>query len=180
MLQSNPVSVQIPNQTVKVVGKGSPAMKQPIRLRGISGDVKGKVWESDAILRAGRLGTLEIVLDDSSVSRRHAELRLVERHLVGPRSGQHQRNLRQWRSTRKRGTTTPLARYRAIRQGCHDGRDGRRRGKDQRPLIRSDSRRGVNEFIVGRRRSEAGSRPQSLAAQRAINCWRCCVPGIIW
>ncbi len=53
-------------------------MKQPIRLRGISGDVKGKVWESDAILRAGRLGTLEIVLDDSSVSRRHAELRLVD------------------------------------------------------------------------------------------------------
>jgi putative nucleotidyltransferase with HDIG domain len=53
-------------------------MKQPIRLRGISGDVKGKVWESDTILRAGRLGTLEIVLDDSSVSRRHAELRLVD------------------------------------------------------------------------------------------------------
>ena len=54
---------------------GGPAMKQPIRLRGISGDVKGKVWESDRLLRAGRLGTLEIVLDDSSVSRRHAELR---------------------------------------------------------------------------------------------------------
>jgi putative nucleotidyltransferase with HDIG domain len=50
-------------------------VKQYIRLKGISEDVKGKTWESDAILRAGRLGSLEIVLDDTSVSRRHAELR---------------------------------------------------------------------------------------------------------
>ncbi|MFL5341622.1 MAG: HD domain-containing phosphohydrolase [Gemmataceae bacterium] len=50
-------------------------MKQLIRLRGISGDIKGKVWEADSILRAGRLGSLEIVLDDSSVSRKHAELK---------------------------------------------------------------------------------------------------------
>jgi len=50
-------------------------MKQVIRLRGISGEIKGKVWEADAILRAGRLGSLEIVLDDSSVSRKHAELK---------------------------------------------------------------------------------------------------------
>lgn len=46
-----------------------------IRLKGISGEVKGKAWESANVLRAGRLGTLEIVLDDSSVSRRHAEVR---------------------------------------------------------------------------------------------------------
>ena len=51
-------------------------MKQPIRLRGISGEVKGRLWESETILRAGRLASLEIVLDDSSVSRRHAEVRL--------------------------------------------------------------------------------------------------------
>jgi HD-GYP domain-containing protein (c-di-GMP phosphodiesterase class II) len=51
-------------------------MKQVIRLRGISGDIKGKVWEAENLLRAGRLGTLEIVLDDSSVSRKHAEIRL--------------------------------------------------------------------------------------------------------
>lgn len=50
-------------------------MKQTIRLRGISGDVKNKIWEADEVLRAGRLGSLEIVLDDSSVSRRHAEVR---------------------------------------------------------------------------------------------------------
>jgi putative nucleotidyltransferase with HDIG domain len=46
-----------------------------IRVRGITGDVEGKVWESESLLRAGRLATLEIVLDDTSVSRRHAEIR---------------------------------------------------------------------------------------------------------
>jgi putative nucleotidyltransferase with HDIG domain len=54
---------------------GGAGVKRIIRLRGISGPTKGKVWESDVLLRAGRLGTLEIVLDDSSVSRRHAEVR---------------------------------------------------------------------------------------------------------
>ncbi|HXD85894.1 MAG TPA: HD domain-containing phosphohydrolase [Urbifossiella sp.] len=47
-----------------------------IRMRGISPEVKGKIWESSTLLRAGRLASLEIVLDDSSVSRRHAEVRL--------------------------------------------------------------------------------------------------------
>ena len=51
-------------------------MKRVMRLRGISGEVKGRLWESEALLRAGRLGSLEIVLDDSSVSRKHAEVRL--------------------------------------------------------------------------------------------------------
>lgn len=50
-------------------------MKRRIRLRGITGEVEGKIWESDAVLRAGRLATLEVVLDDASVSRRHAEAR---------------------------------------------------------------------------------------------------------
>jgi putative nucleotidyltransferase with HDIG domain len=50
-------------------------VKQRIRLRGINGDIEGKVWESENLLRAGRLNTLEIVLDDTSVSRRHAEIR---------------------------------------------------------------------------------------------------------
>ncbi|MCS6897926.1 MAG: FHA domain-containing protein, partial [Nitrospira sp.] len=53
-------------------------MSSTIRLRGISGEVKGKYWESSNVLRAGRLGTLEIVLEDSSVSRRHAELRRAD------------------------------------------------------------------------------------------------------
>jgi HD-GYP domain-containing protein (c-di-GMP phosphodiesterase class II)/pSer/pThr/pTyr-binding forkhead associated (FHA) protein len=50
-------------------------VQRRIRLRGINGDIEGKVWESDCVLRAGRLATLEIVLDDTSVSRRHAEVR---------------------------------------------------------------------------------------------------------
>ena len=53
-------------------------MKRRIRLRGINGDIEGKTWESDTILRAGRLATLEMVLDDSSVSRRHAEVRATD------------------------------------------------------------------------------------------------------
>lgn len=61
-------------------------MKRPLRLRGISGDIKGQVWESETLLRAGRLNTLEIVLDDSSVSRRHAEVRHSD-------SGWHVRDL---------------------------------------------------------------------------------------
>src|SRR4051812_32087008 len=54
------------------------SMVSMIRLKGISGEVKGKAWESSNVLRAGRLGTLEIVLDDASVSRRHAEVRAAE------------------------------------------------------------------------------------------------------
>lgn len=53
-------------------------MKQRIRLRGINGEVEGKVWEAEQILRAGRLASLEMVLDDNSVSRRHAEVRSSE------------------------------------------------------------------------------------------------------
>lgn len=51
-------------------------VKQRIRLRGVNGDYEGKIWESETLLRAGRLNSLEVVLDDSSVSRRHAEVRL--------------------------------------------------------------------------------------------------------
>src|SRR6187200_803795 len=54
---------------------GDSVVKQCIRLRGISDEIRGKTWESDALLRAGRLESLEIVLDDTSVSRRHAEVR---------------------------------------------------------------------------------------------------------
>jgi HD-GYP domain-containing protein (c-di-GMP phosphodiesterase class II) len=50
-------------------------MKQSIRLRGMSGPLKGRLWEATDLLRIGRLEALEIVLDDSSVSRYHAEVR---------------------------------------------------------------------------------------------------------
>lgn len=58
--------------------QGESIVKQRIRLRGINGEFEGKVWESDTVLRTGRLGSLEIVLDDSSVSRRHAEVRVSD------------------------------------------------------------------------------------------------------
>ena len=52
--------------------------KRHIKLRGLSGELEGKTWESEALLRAGRLESLEVVLDDSSVSRRHAEVRATD------------------------------------------------------------------------------------------------------
>jgi putative nucleotidyltransferase with HDIG domain len=54
-------------------------MKRLIRLRGMNGAIKGRVWESTELLRVGRLEALEIVLEDSSVSRYHAELRATDR-----------------------------------------------------------------------------------------------------
>jgi pSer/pThr/pTyr-binding forkhead associated (FHA) protein len=54
------------------------SMSMMIRLRGISGEVKGKTWESTTVMHVGRIGTMEIVLDDTSVSRRHADLRFAD------------------------------------------------------------------------------------------------------
>src|SRR5207248_11545228 len=54
-------------------------VKRTIRLRGMNGPLKGRTWESAELLRVGRLDTLEIVLDDNSVSRYHAEIRATER-----------------------------------------------------------------------------------------------------
>ncbi|MEO2088758.1 MAG: HD domain-containing phosphohydrolase, partial [Gemmataceae bacterium] len=46
-----------------------------MRLRGVSGPSKGKVWEHPSLIRVGRLAHFELILDDPSVSRRHAEIR---------------------------------------------------------------------------------------------------------
>jgi putative nucleotidyltransferase with HDIG domain len=54
-------------------------VNQTICLRGMNGTVKGRAWESTSALRVGRLESLEIVLDDNSVSRHHAELRITDR-----------------------------------------------------------------------------------------------------
>ncbi len=54
-------------------------MKRSIRLRGLNGSFKGQSWESTECVRVGRLGPLEVILDDASVSRNHAEIRHTER-----------------------------------------------------------------------------------------------------
>jgi len=54
-------------------------VKRRIRLRGVNGSFEGKLWEGINLIRAGRLETLEIVLDDHSVSRRHAEVRATDK-----------------------------------------------------------------------------------------------------
>jgi putative nucleotidyltransferase with HDIG domain len=54
-------------------------MKRIVRLRGMNGAHKGRTWESTDLLRIGRLDQLEIVLDDNSVSRYHAEIRATDR-----------------------------------------------------------------------------------------------------
>src|SRR4029453_19347705 len=59
-------------------GKGRP-MKRSIRLRGMNGPLKGRTWEATDLLRGGRVDALELVLDDSSVSRYHAEVRATDR-----------------------------------------------------------------------------------------------------
>src|SRR5438105_9290990 len=54
-------------------------MKRSIRLRGMNGPLKGRTWEASELLRVGRLEALEVVLDDNSVSRYHAEVRATDR-----------------------------------------------------------------------------------------------------
>ncbi len=49
-------------------------MKRIMRLRGVSGAIKGKIWEHPNLIRVGRLPQFELMLDDPSVSRRHAEV----------------------------------------------------------------------------------------------------------
>ena len=60
---------------VPVTNNGKGTNTQRIRLRGINGEIEGMIWESENQLRVGRLASLEIVMDDGSVSRRHAEFR---------------------------------------------------------------------------------------------------------
>jgi putative nucleotidyltransferase with HDIG domain len=58
---------------------GKPTMGGHIRLRGITGATKGQIWEAAELLRMGRLDSLEIRIEDASVSRYHAEVRATPR-----------------------------------------------------------------------------------------------------
>jgi pSer/pThr/pTyr-binding forkhead associated (FHA) protein len=50
-----------------------------IVLRGLSHHFSDRTWESPSLLRVGRLEQLDVVLDQGSVSRYHAEIRLRDR-----------------------------------------------------------------------------------------------------
>jgi putative nucleotidyltransferase with HDIG domain len=59
------------------------AMTGPrIILAGVTQKLEGLQWESDGLLRIGRMENMEVVLNDSSVSRRHAEVRLLAQEWV--------------------------------------------------------------------------------------------------
>jgi putative nucleotidyltransferase with HDIG domain len=54
-------------------------MESPrIVLGGRSAGLHGQLWQSQSLLRIGRLKDLEVVLEDPSLSRRHAEISLTE------------------------------------------------------------------------------------------------------
>jgi HD-GYP domain-containing protein (c-di-GMP phosphodiesterase class II) len=52
-------------------------IKQRLCLRSLGPERKGSSWEADRVLRLGRLTDLDLVLNDDSVSRQHAELALT-------------------------------------------------------------------------------------------------------
>lgn len=76
-----------------------------IRLRGIGPQTEGKHWDSDQQLRIGRLENMEIVLNDPSISRRHAEVVTTEQGWVvrdlGSTNGTFLNGLRVGRADRK-------------------------------------------------------------------------------
>lgn len=51
---------------------------QRIRLSGINPPLTKKTWESDRLLRIGRLETLDVVIANSSISRHHAEVSFTD------------------------------------------------------------------------------------------------------
>jgi HD-GYP domain-containing protein (c-di-GMP phosphodiesterase class II) len=85
-------------------------VRRHILLRGVSGEVEGKPWESNTRLRAGRLSNLEIVLDDSSVSRLHAEVRATD-------TGWSLRDLKSTNGTFLNGTRLEPDEERRVQQG---------------------------------------------------------------
>jgi pSer/pThr/pTyr-binding forkhead associated (FHA) protein len=48
--------------------------RQRMTLKGLSPHVQGRAWEGDHHLRIGRMTAFEVSIDDSSVSRQHAEV----------------------------------------------------------------------------------------------------------
>jgi putative nucleotidyltransferase with HDIG domain len=109
---------------------GRRSVKRQICVRAITGEVEGKTWDSETLLRVGRLANLEVAIDDGSVSRRHAEIRVTP-------SGWRVRDLGSTNGTFLNGTRLgpgewPVRSHDIIRCGnvqlvvdqVNDGRDG--------------------------------------------------------
>ncbi len=148
-------------------------MKRPLRLRGISGEIKGQVWESDTLLRAGRLASLEIVLDDSSVSRRHAEVRHAD-------DGWSVRDLDSTNGTYVNGVRIgpgeqPLkaARHRPVRQGGGHRRADRR---DARRAAVQPARRRRGGLDASTTASTGSRSTATTCRGPASSCSRCSGP----
>lgn len=72
---NSPILSDLPRELTEIVHNGKRITAPFIQLRAVTGNLEGKVWESAAMLRVGRRSHLEVVLNDISVSRLHAELR---------------------------------------------------------------------------------------------------------
>jgi HD-GYP domain-containing protein (c-di-GMP phosphodiesterase class II) len=55
---------------------------QRVSLRSLAGVQEGRTWQSEVLLRVGRLPTCAVVLDDTSVSRQHAEVAFTRKGWV--------------------------------------------------------------------------------------------------
>jgi HD-GYP domain-containing protein (c-di-GMP phosphodiesterase class II) len=79
--------------------------QQRIVLAGVSPQCEGRSWQSDTILRIGRLNTLEVFLDDASISRRHAEVLATDQgwviHDLGSMNGTYLNSARLGRTDRR-------------------------------------------------------------------------------
>ena len=62
---------------------GPKMTERRIRLQALgSKSDKDKKWEADRLVRIGRLANLEVVLDDASISRQHAEIAFTDNEWV--------------------------------------------------------------------------------------------------
>jgi putative nucleotidyltransferase with HDIG domain len=124
-------------------------------LRGINGDIENKTWEGETILRTGRLASLEVVLDDSSVSRRHAEIRVTPH-------GWRVKDLGSTNGTFLNGTRLgsgewPLRPHDIIRCGnitmvvdaLRDGREADNNGPEAGLLVEAASAKNFDEALEG-------------------------------